>query len=100
MKKTIAQQIAEELSVRPQQVDATVTLIDEGATVPPDFLYLPLMLGALRVVNKVHLPDEDVGHTIQLIQAARQERQDVFIDEDMAQANQVFNHLMKNVGKK
>src|SRR6185436_15633808 len=31
---SITQRIAEELNVRPQQVDATVELLDEGATVP------------------------------------------------------------------
>src|SRR5690554_2158484 len=30
----ISQRIAEELNVRPQQIEAAVTLLDEGATVP------------------------------------------------------------------
>ncbi|MEM7031620.1 MAG: hypothetical protein AAF629_18845 [Chloroflexota bacterium] len=69
--------------------------LDEGDSIPPDFLYLPLMLGALRIVEKVRLPGEDVKQTLQLIQAARQERPDVFVDEDMANARQVFDHLLK-----
>ena len=53
------------------------------------------MLGALTIVEKVRLPDEDVKNTLQLIQAAWRERTDVFVDEDMAQARQIFELLLK-----
>ncbi len=43
----IAQLIANELQVRPQQVDATIQLLDEGATVPFIARYRKEMTGAL-----------------------------------------------------
>ena len=99
----IAESFGKHLWSQQERIEVTTFIadaLDEGASIPPDFLYLPLMLGALRVVTKVHLPNEDIGNTVRLIQAARQERSDVFVDKDMAQANQAFNHLLKNVGKK
>jgi len=43
----ISQKIAEELNVRPQQVDATIALLDEGATVPFISRYRKEVTGAL-----------------------------------------------------
>ncbi|KZZ55507.1 Tex family protein, partial [Oleiphilus sp. HI0123] len=45
--KKIAAQIASELSVRPQQVDATIELIDEGSTIPFIARYRKEVTGAL-----------------------------------------------------
>ena len=47
MTKTIAQRIAEELSVRANQVDAAIKLLDEGATVPFISRYRKELTGAL-----------------------------------------------------
>lgn len=69
--------------------------LDEGSLLLADFLYVPLMIGALRVITKVRLPDEDIYHTLQLIKKARQARPDVLIDDDMAAANKLFNHLLQ-----
>lgn len=44
---TLAAQIAQELGVRPQQVAATITLLDEGATVPFIARYRKEVTGAL-----------------------------------------------------
>lgn len=44
---TLAAQIAQELGVRPQQVAATITLLDEGATVPFIARYRKEITGAL-----------------------------------------------------
>ncbi len=44
---TIALQIAKELNIRPQQVDATIALLDEGATVPFIARYRKEITGAL-----------------------------------------------------
>jgi hypothetical protein len=68
--------------------------LDEGHTIPPDFLYLPLMLGALRIITKVKLPDEDLHHTLQLVKKARRERRDILLDADVTRASKIFDHLL------
>ncbi|ETR76276.1 RNA-binding protein [Afipia sp. P52-10] len=45
--RTISQKIAEELGIREQQVDATVALLDDGATVPFIARYRKELTGAL-----------------------------------------------------
>jgi len=74
--------------------DFIASALEEGSTMPADFLYLPLMLGALKIATKVRLPDEDVTHTLQLIQAARQARPEVLVDEDMANADKLFDVML------
>ena len=69
--------------------------LDEGHTMPADFLYLPLMLGALKIITKVKLPDEDLQQTLQLVKQARRERRDILLDDDVARADKVFDHLLK-----
>ena len=44
---SITQRLATELNIRPQQVDATVALLDEGATVPFIARYRKEVTGAL-----------------------------------------------------
>ncbi len=82
---------------RREVINFIANALDSGNPIPPDFLYLPLMIGALKVVTKVRLPDEDIRHTIRLIQKARQERPDVLGDEDLRKADQVFNHILKQM---
>ncbi len=77
-----------------------VDTLDEGSPLELDFLYLPLMMGALNVVRKVRLPDEDVAHTAQLIKAARKARQDLFIDKEMKEANDIYTMLLKKATMK
>ena len=45
--ESIGQRLAEELNIRPQQVSAAVTLLDEGATVPFISRYRKEVTGAL-----------------------------------------------------
>ena len=82
------------LRERQQLGDFIASALEEGSTMPADFLYLPLMLGALKIATKVRLPDEDVTHTLQLIQAARQARPEVLVDEDMANADKLFDVML------
>jgi hypothetical protein len=77
-----------------------IDTLDEGSPLEPDFLYLPLMMGALNVVRKVRLPDEDVAHTVQLIKAAKKARQDLFIDEEMKEADDIYTKLLKKATMK
>jgi hypothetical protein len=60
----------------------------------PDFLYLPLMMGGVKVAGKVRLPDENQRQTLQLIRQARQARPEVFTDDEMAVADKVYDQLL------
>jgi len=75
--------------------DYIADALEEGAALEADFLYLPLMMGAVAVIRQVRLPDEDIGHTLQLVQAARQARPELFADEELQIADQIFNRLLQ-----
>ena len=62
---SIAQRIANELSVRSNQIDAAVTLIDEGATVPFIARYRKEATGGLDDTQLRHL-DERLGYLREL----------------------------------
>jgi len=79
---------------RQEVISYIATALDEGNSLMADFLYVPLMLGALKVVARVRLPDEDVYQTLQLIQQARQARPDILLDDDMVEANKLFKQLL------
>jgi len=87
------------LAERQEVNNFIATALDEGQSIPPDFLYVPLMIGALKVVTKVNLPNEDIQHTVRLIQKARQERTGILVDADMANANKLFEHLLQQTLK-
>ncbi|RME42533.1 MAG: hypothetical protein D6796_14270 [Caldilineae bacterium] len=75
--------------------DYIADALEEGEALDPNFLYLPLMMGAVTVIRQVHLPDEDVGHTLQLLQTARRARTELFADEDLQIADQIFDRLLQ-----
>ncbi|MFQ5577213.1 MAG: hypothetical protein ACE5G8_09535, partial [Anaerolineae bacterium] len=52
-------------------VDYLADALEEGNSLDVDFLYLPLMMGALNIINQVRLPEEDPYQTLQLIMKAR-----------------------------
>jgi len=80
-------------------LDYLVDTLDEGSLLEVDILYIPLMMGALNVIRKVRLPDEDLKHTLQLIKTARNARQDLFIDEEMKEAGDIYVMLLKKAMK-
>ena len=82
---------------RQEVISYIADALDEGGTMPADFLYLPLMIGALSIVSRVRLPDEDVSNTISLVETAHDMRPDVLADDDMARARQVFTGLLKQL---
>ena len=61
-------------------------------TLPPEFLYLPLILGGLAVAKKLNMPGEDLHQSMQLLLQARRDRADIF-DEELAQVNDLFEQL-------
>jgi len=62
-------------------------------TLPPEFLYLPLILGGLAVAKEMTLPEEDLDHSLQLLAQAYRDRAAVF-DGEVALVNDLFEQLM------
>lgn len=48
--------------------------LEQGGSLPAEFLYLPLLLGALIVTGEVQMPGENVAQSLQLLAKARQQR--------------------------
>ncbi len=71
--------------------------IETGQPIDPEFLYLPLLMAGTYISSKIKLPDEDVYHSLALMKKAREARADLFLDEDMAQADQIYKQILKKV---
>ncbi|MBI1880492.1 MAG: hypothetical protein HYR94_20125 [Chloroflexi bacterium] len=69
--------------------------IESGQELDPEFLYLPLLMAGTHIAHKIRLEGEDVQHSLALMKKARAARKGLFLDEDMAQASQIFNQIMK-----
>ena len=67
----------------------------QGDTLEDDFLYLPLMFGAININTQVTLPGEDIEQSLQLLAQARQARPNLFTDEAMADVNKLYTALLK-----
>lgn len=68
--------------------------VEVGDTLEEAFVYLPLLLGATRVISQVHLADEDLRHSLRLLQQAKQTRSEAFADEDLRPVGQIFDQLL------
>jgi hypothetical protein len=67
----------------------------EGAQLlPPEFLYIPLLMAAAYVSRQITLDGEDTRHSLRLLQKAKAVRANVFADPDLAEANLIFDRLM------
>jgi hypothetical protein len=69
--------------------------IEVGQELDIDFLYLPLLMAGTHISNKLKLAGEDPDHTLGLIKTAYEARLDLFAEADMAQANKIYNHILK-----
>lgn len=69
--------------------------IETGEPLDPEFLYLPLLIAGTQISSKIKQKGENVGHSLALMKKAREARTDLFADEDLAQADKVFNHILK-----
>lgn len=69
--------------------------IESGQPIDAEFLYLPLLMAGVHIAPKIKMEGEDTRHSLALMKKAREARQDLFLDEDMAQADQIFNQIMK-----
>ncbi|HXV96899.1 MAG TPA: hypothetical protein VEC93_00645 [Anaerolineae bacterium] len=69
--------------------------IETGQQIDIEFLYLPLLMAGTHIAGKIKLEGEDVRHSLALMNKAREARRDLFLDEDMAQANKIYNQILK-----
>ncbi len=76
-----------------------VEALAQGSGIEVDFLYLPLMLGAVNMFQQVSFPAEDMADSIQLLKQAYQARiaNSLFVDPDMAQAGQLYEALLQKI---
>jgi len=65
-----------------------------GASLPVEFLYLPLVLGGLVVAHDVVLEGEDVQRSLDLLCTAKKTRAEWFADVELAEINDVFEELL------
>jgi hypothetical protein len=69
--------------------------VEAGQTLPLEFVYIPLLLAAPLVSGQVRLEDEDNQHSLSLLQIAKARRADVLDDPDLADANAIFESVLK-----
>jgi len=85
----------------PDERRAVISLIadtiEEAQPLPPEFLYIPLLMAAAYIAHQVPLEGEDVGHSLRLLQQAQAARADVFADPDLTEASQIFDQIIKAV---
>ena len=68
--------------------------LGNGAALPVEFLYLPLMLGGIIVADQLMLADEDLEESLRLLGKGKAERGDLFTDPDLATLNDAFDRLL------
>ncbi len=69
--------------------------LETGETLEADFLYLPLLMAGTFITPKLVLDGEDARHSLALMKLARAARPDLFKDEEMAQANKLYEAILK-----
>ena len=79
-------------------IDLLSSAVGQGqGELPPEFLYLPLMLGSLAVAKELQMPGEDLQHSLQLLIQARRDRAAIFDDEELTLVNNLFEQLVIEV---
>jgi hypothetical protein len=68
--------------------------LDEGNPLPPEFLYLPLLLGGIAVAQEITFEGEDTAESMRLLGKAKAERGDLFEAEDLSLLNDAFDRLV------
>jgi hypothetical protein len=64
------------------------------ASLPVEFLYLPLILGGLVVAHELVFQGEDVQQSLELLNAAKKKRAESFADPELAEINDLFEELL------
>lgn len=68
--------------------------VEMGNSLDVEFLYLPLLMAGTQISGKLKLEGENPAHTLALIKKARAARKELFSDQDMAQANKIYNQIL------
>jgi hypothetical protein len=71
-----------------------VSCLAEGNSLPPEFLYLPLLLGGIAVTTEMAFDQEDTTESLRLLNKAKAERGDLFEAEDLRTLNDTFDRLI------
>ncbi len=69
--------------------------IEIGENTDVDFLYLPLLMGGTLISGQLVLDGENAKESLALMRKAREARQDLFFDEDMAEANKIYGQILQ-----
>lgn len=67
--------------------------LGEGKPLPTEFLYLPLILGGLAAADRVQLDGEDLGESLRVLRKAKDERAELFGDEDLRELDYAFERI-------
>jgi hypothetical protein len=67
--------------------------LGEGKPLPTEFLYLPLILGGLAIADQVHLEGEDIGESLRLLRKAKDERAELFGEQDLRELDYAFERM-------
>lgn len=70
-------------------------VLETGEALDLEFLYLPLLMAGTYISRKLVLEGEDPAHSLALMKKAREARFDLFTDPDTAQADKVYDQILK-----
>ena len=73
--------------------------IEAGEGLDVDFLYLPLLMAGTFVSHKLKMDGENPQQSLALMKKAYEARPYLFTEADMAQANKIYNHILKKAIK-
>jgi hypothetical protein len=76
-------------------IDLVAGQVDTGQPLPEEFLYIPLLLGATQVADKVVMEGEDYRQSLNVLREAKAGRQHIFAEEEaLLEASQIFDQLI------
>ena len=70
-------------------------VLETGEALDLEFLYLPLLMAGTHISRKFVLEGENPAHSLALMKKAREARFDLFTDPDTAQADKVYDQILK-----
>jgi hypothetical protein len=82
------------LEERQAVVSLVADTVETGEALPPEFLYVPLLMGAAYISRQITLEGEEIPHSLRLLNKAKAARADIFADPDLAEINQIFDRLL------
>lgn len=82
------------LEERRAVISLVADTVESAQKLPPEFLYIPLLMAAPLLSRQIPLDGEDVRHSLKLLQKAKAARTEIFADPELAEANALFDRLM------